>query len=237
MQETTILIVDDDPKVRSLLANCFEEESIKTIQAEDEESAMTAVKRKAPDLVTLDLHLGSENGLDIARNIKAHSDVPIIMVTGKDDVMDRIIGLEVGADDYITKPFHVREVLARVRAVLRRAEGKPDTAENPGKVAKFAGWRVDPDRFEITQPNGSPCVLTTAEFKLLNVFLQHPKRILSREQLMDLVEGGNWAPLDRTIDNQIARLRRKIEEDPANPALIKTVRGVGYSFTTDVDWR
>ncbi|MEM9708233.1 MAG: response regulator transcription factor [Pseudomonadota bacterium] len=234
----TILIVDDEAKLRKLLVTCFEEDGFATIEAGSGAEALAAFERRTPDLVTLDLHLGTDNGIDIAREIKKISDVPIVMVTGRGDVIDRIIGLEVGADDYIAKPFHVREVLARVHAVLRRSG--PTTEANgtalAAKSAHFAGWRALPDRFEVFDPDGNPCALTTAEFRLLLVFLEHPKRILSREQLMDFLGGASYAPLDRTIDNQVARLRRKIEPESDSPAIIRTVRGVGYSFTEDVTW-
>jgi DNA-binding response OmpR family regulator len=199
---------------------------------------MDAFDKHPPDLVTLDLNLNGDNGLDLARDIRRDHDVPIIMVTGKDDVIDRIVGLELGADDYITKPFHVREVLARVHSVLRRARTTearetPAVADSAGENAELSldGLTVFPDRMELTDRDGAPCDLTTADFKLLAAFLGHPKRPLSRERLMDLIDGPDWVPLDRTIDNQVARLRKKIERDPARPLLIKTVRGVGYMLT------
>ena len=241
--QKSILIIDDDPKIRSVLSACFESEGIGTQEAADGASALAALEQNAPDLVTLDLHLGAESGLDVARQIRSRSQVPIVMVTGKGDVLDRIVGLEIGADDYITKPFHVREVLARVRAVLRRTSEQStqgsagdNAGTASGEVAHFGPWTVRPDHFELTQDGGAPCQMTTAEFKLLMVFLKHPRRILSREQLMDMIGGAAWAPLDRTIDNQVARLRKRIETDPANPEFVKTVRGIGYSFTAEVRW-
>ena len=190
------------------------------------------------DLITLDLNLGEDDGLDIARAIRTTSDVPIIMVSGKGELIDRVVGLELGADDYIAKPFHVREVLARVRSVLRRSDSGPSAsqpAENssPNRLA-FNGWTVDFDRLEL-QRGDDPCDITTGELRLLEVFLKNPNRVLSRDRLMDLLKGHDWTPLDRSIDNQVSRLRKKIEDDPANPQLIRTVRGAGYKFTGDVE--
>lgn len=241
MSKKTILVVDDEAKLRKLLVTCFEQEGYETIEAEDAASALKAFDRRTPDLVTLDLRLGADSGLDVAREIKRISDVPIVMVTGRDDVLDRIVGLEIGADDYIAKPFHIREVLARINAVLRRAgRVTSDTESINGATAhaalyRFSGWQVIPERFEVKSPDGAPCDMTTAEFNLLMVFLERPKRILSREQLMEFLGGASYSPLDRTIDNQIARLRKKIEDDPAAPRIIRTVRGIGYSFTSDVE--
>jgi len=234
-----ILIVDDDPKVRLLLKRCFEQESYDVIEAATGAEAHACLTAGDVSLVTLDLGLGSEDGLDIAREIRARSDVPIIMVTGKGDTIDRVVGLEIGADDYISKPFHVREVLARVRSVLRRyghAETSTQPARDDGEQPlHFNGWVVDFSKLELRSRSGEPCELTTGEFKLLEVFLNHPRRVLSRDRLMDLLRGHDWAPTDRSIDNQVARLRKKIERDPKHPTLIKTVRGMGYSFTGDVE--
>lgn len=237
MTKNHILVVDDDTKIRTLLRRCLEGDGFNVTEAAGRTDVMDAFD-KHPDLVTLDLNLNGDNGLDLARDIRRDHDVPIIMVTGKDDVIDRIVGLELGADDYITKPFHVREVLARVHSVLRRARTTearetPAVADSAGENAELSldGLTVFPDRMELTDRDGAPCDLTTADFKLLAAFLGHPKRPLSRERLMDLIDGPDWVPLDRTIDNQVARLRKKIERDPARPLLIKTVRGVGYMLT------
>jgi DNA-binding response OmpR family regulator len=193
-------------------------------------------------LVTLDIHLGKDNGIELAREIRRTSQVPIIMLTGKDDVIDRVVGLEVGADDYITKPFHVREVIARIRSVLRRAGNNvapPTGTEMAPSSEKNCKFHFDemiaiPEQLELLDRDGNECRLTSGDFKLLKACLHRPKRVLSRDHLMDYVAGADWNPLDRTIDNQIARLRKKIERDPADPKLIKTVRGVGYTFACDV---
>lgn len=245
MTEQTILIVDDDPKIRTLLRNVFQDDGFRVLEADNSEKALQIVMEKPVSLVTLDIHLGAEDGFDLAREIRRVSKVSIIMVTGKDDVIDRVVGLELGADDYITKPFHIREVLARVKSVLRRASGTQrqiSGMEHPqGKLDEgstrfvFDGMTAFPDRFELIDRNGDDCGLTGAEFTLLSVFLERPKRVLSRDQLMDLIGGSEWSPLDRTVDNQVARLRKKIERDPAKPKLIRTVRGVGYTFSCDVE--
>ena len=237
MTDKTILIVDDDPKIRRTLRLCLESDGYDVHESANMASTLAMIRSARPDLVTLDLQLGNEDGFDIARRIRSFSQVPIIMVTGKDDVIDRVVGLEIGADDYITKPFHIREVQARVKSVLRRvrhitATAQPPTA--PSETLRFDDMQARLDRFELVGRDGELVDLTSGDFKLLRIFLEHPKRALSREMLMDLVGGLAWAPLDRTIDNQIARLRKKIERDPAKPKLIKTVRGIGYAFSSDV---
>lgn len=238
MKDQTILVVEDDPKIRSLLRNVLEDEGARVVEAETSTEVMQLLAQMPLSLITLDLHLGADNGVDIARQIRTVSQVPIIMVTGKDDVIDRVVGLEVGADDYIIKPFHVREVIARIRSVLRRSGMPAPTvyAEEAESSAHFSfdGMTAFPDRFELLDRENVPCDLTSGDFKLMRVFLNSPKRILSRDQLMDLTGGIEWSPLDRTIDNQVARLRKKIERDPSNPKLIKTVRGIGYTFAFDV---
>ncbi len=229
-----ILVVDDDAKVRTLLRRCLESDGYCVTEAHNAQSVRAAFAEEAFDLVTLDLNLGAEDGLDIARDLQRDHDVPIFMVTGKDDVIDRVVGLELGADDYLTKPFHVREVLARVKSVLRRS-GKREVgvpaAQSEEIWLALDGLKINLDRMLLVHRDGHEGDLTTADFKLLAAFLNHAKRPLSRDRLMDLIDGHNWAPLDRTIDNQVARLRKKVERDPARPLLIKTVRGLGYVLT------
>lgn len=246
MSDQTVLVVDDDLKVRNLLRNVLEGDGFSVLEAETSAEVMDYIENSKLCLITLDIHLGSENGIEVARQIRHISQVPIIMVTGKDDVIDRVVGLEVGADDYITKPFHVREVIARIRSVLRRSEIS-ERAHEAAQVAVnvpvsdsqsvqylFDGLTAIPDQLELLDRNGESCGLTSGDFRLLSVFLVRPKRVLSRDQLMDMTGGSEWHPLDRAIDNQIARLRKKIERDPSEPKLIKTVRGVGYTFAHDV---
>jgi len=232
-----ILVVDGDPKVRLLIRRCLEPEGYRVGEAHDAKSVFSALKAGHIDLITLDLTLASEDGLEIARRLQSTAPVPIIMITGKGDTIDRIVGLELGADDYISKPFHVREVLARVRSVLRRSkEGTPSRHQQnqPRKVFRFADWVLDCDKRELRSTTGALSQLTTAEFDLLAILVQRPNRVLSRDTLLDLLKGPDWAAYDRIIDTQIARLRKKIEANPEAPELIKTVRGVGYSFTADV---
>lgn len=239
-----ILIVDDDPKIRKLLRNCFEPEGFTVFEAENQSGLEKCLAQNDIHLITLDLNLGIENGLTIAAGLRAKCNIPIIIVTGKGDVIDKVVGLEMGADDYISKPFHIREVIARVRSVLRRNETQPvqsATSETrilepspTGVRFEFNGWIADFDSFELLTPHGEQCEMTTADFKLLKILLENPKRVLSRDQFMDHLNGTDWSPYDRTIDNQIARLRKKIEEDSNKPKLIKTVRGVGYTFTADI---
>lgn len=245
MTKQTILVVEDDPKVRTLLRNVMEGEGYGVLEADCAEVALRTVKTSPVSLITLDIHLGSDNGLELAKDIRRNSKMPIIMVTGKDDIIDRVVGLEVGADDYITKPFHIREVLARIKSVLRRSghggqgaateEPVSAGAENDTSVCfRFDGLTAVPDRFELLDRGGADCGLTSGDFKLLTIFLERPKRVLSRDQLSSLNGGVERGPLDRTIDNQIARLRKKIERDPSDPKIIKTVRGVGYTLACDV---
>ena len=219
-----------------MLRECFEADGYEVVEADDEDSLNRAIQASRFDLVTLDIRLDGANGLDLISTIRTQTDVPIIMVTGQDDIIDKVVGLEKGADDFITKPFHVREVLARVRAVIRRTAlvDRQDKHQEPSNKLHFSGWTLCPDSRQLFGPDKRPSGLTTAEFKLLHVLAQNPKRVLSRDRLMDLINGTDWSPLDRTIDNQIARLRRKIERDPKQPRLIKTVRGVGYSFASEV---
>lgn len=240
----TVLVVDDDPKVRQLLRRCLEMENYTVLEADSGDDVRACLAKTAVDLITLDLNLGSENGLDIAADLRVQSNIPIIIVTGKGDVIDRVVGLEMGADDYITKPFHIREVLARVRSVIRRSKDRltavedapvPVAQQPEDKVYQVNGWTVCPSRFELKDKQGQLHNLTSNDFKLLLVFLESPKRVLSREHIMDQMNGQDWTPFDRTIDNQVARLRKKIEPDPNNPKIIKTVRGVGYMLAAEVE--
>jgi DNA-binding response OmpR family regulator len=190
--------------------------------------------RKPVSLITLDLNLGGENGLDLARQVRKERNIPIIMLTGKGDAIDRVVGLELGADDYLVKPFELRELLARVRAVLRRS-GTATTHARSGQRFRFEGWVLDVNRRDLSRANGEALDLTTSEFNLLEAFVKRPHRVLSRDDIMDLLKGQEWSPLDRSIDNLIARLRKKVEPDPDHPRLIKTVRGIGYTFAAGVE--
>jgi DNA-binding response OmpR family regulator len=232
-----ILVVDDDPKIRLLLRRCFEAEGYRVSEAGSAAEAIGCIERSGFDLLTLDLSLPDKDGLTVAREVRARSAVPIIMVTGKGETIDRVVGLELGADDYIAKPFHPRELVARVRAVLRRAEtsGAATASRAPAaEIVSFGTWHLDVPKRELTDSDGRPCELTTSEFELLRLFTGSPQRVLSRDQIMDRMKGHDWTPTDRTIDNLVMRLRRKIEPDPKKATLIKSVRGVGYTFTAHV---
>jgi DNA-binding response OmpR family regulator len=240
MREDTILVVDDDPKMRKLLRACFEAEGFGVAEAADGAGALAAMDSGPVSLVTLDLNLGVDSGYDIARLIGRDHGTPIIMVTGRGDVIDRVVGLELGADDYIVKPFHPREMVARVRTVLRRA-ARPAEAlvadSEPGEVFAFDGMTADQSRLELRDRDGQLVELTAGDFRLLEVFLTAPGRVLSRDTILDRLHGRCWSPYDRSIDNQVARLRKKIEVDPANPRIIKTVRGIGYTMAVPVTRR
>ena len=232
MRAAHLLVVDDDPRVRTLLRRCFEGEGFMVSAAKDGAELRACLERHAVDLITLDLTLGQENGLDLAREIRRQQNIPIIMLTGKGDAIDRVVGLELGADDYLVKPFELRELVARVRAVLRRATAEKSVAST--QRFAFEGWLLDLDRRSLRREGGEDQDLTTSEYDLLVAFVKRPQRVLSRNDIMDLLKGHDWSPLDRSIDNLVARLRKKIEHDPEHPRLIKTVRGVGYTFSANV---
>jgi two-component system OmpR family response regulator len=229
-----ILVVDDDPKVRTLLRRCLEGEGFAVSEAKSGKEMWAWLNRAPVSLITLDLGLGSENGLDLARDVRRAHNVPIIMLTGRGDAIDRVVGLEVGADDYLAKPFELRELVARIRAVLRRTTATPE-GMSAGRRYAFEGWVLDISRRSLTGQDGKDYDLTTSEFNLLEAFVKRPHRALSRDEIMDLLKGQDWSPTDRSIDNLVARVRKKIEADPDHPTLIKTVRGVGYTFTADVE--
>jgi two-component system phosphate regulon response regulator OmpR len=237
-----ILVVDDEARIRTMLRRYLEGEGFKVSEAADG-GAMRAVFEAGPvDLVLLDLMMPGEDGLSLARYIRQQAQTPIIMLTGKGELIDRVAGLEAGADDYVAKPFHLREILARIRTVLRRVQAPAASAvpaaatmpEPTSGILRFQDWCMDLLRRELRKPGGELVTLTSAEFELLRVFAMHPNRVLSRDQLMGLVKGREWETYDRAIDTQIVRLRKKIEVDPGHPALIKTVRGAGYVFATAV---
>jgi two-component system phosphate regulon response regulator OmpR len=234
-----ILVVDDDQRIRHMLVRYFEQEGYRVSAVADGAAMRAQLNRSRVDVILLDVVMPGVDGLTLAHEIRAASDVGIIMLTGRDDVLDRVVGLEVGADDYIAKPFNLREVLARVKSVLRRRGAlldKPTRSPAAGEeVVRFDGWRLDIVRRQLVSPRGEDVALTTGEFDLLGVLVKHPGRVLGREALMDLTRGRSWEAYDRTIDAQIVRLRKKIEVDPKNPTLVKSVRGVGYVFTGKVD--
>ncbi|HEX7073829.1 MAG TPA: response regulator [Hyphomicrobiaceae bacterium] len=242
MDSQKVLVVDDDPRVRDLLHRYLEMEGFRVTPVADGAAMREAIRQTRFDLILLDLVLPGEDGLSLARELRQHSETPIIILTGKGDTIDRVVGLEMGADDYITKPFHLREVLARIRTVLRRARPAMAGAESVPKSGSdqriaFDGWELDMARRELHSPGGRPIPITTGEFALLEAFARNANRALSRDQLMDLTKGHEWTPFDRSIDTQVARLRKKLEDDPNRPTLIKTVRGVGYILAATITRR
>jgi two-component system phosphate regulon response regulator OmpR len=216
-----------------MLTRYFEDEGYVVTAASNGSEMRASLRQGNFDIILLDWILpGGEDGLDLAREIRGQSDVPIMMLTGRDDVVDRIVGIEVGADDYIAKPFHLREVHARLKAILRRRQPMMKNSEDSqSDVIRFEGWQLDISKRQLLSADKNEIELTTGEFDMLVVFARHAGRVLNREFLMELTRGRNLEVYDRTIDAQIARLRKKIESDPTRPQLIKSVRGVGYVFT------
>ena len=230
-----ILVVDDEPMIRDLLVQQFSREGYRVSSAASGTEMREKLDGAMPDLVVLDLMLPDESGFALARELRAKFDGGIIFLTGKDNVVDKVVGLEIGADDYVTKPFEQRELLARVSSVLRRTKraGKP-AAASVQQILEFEGWRLDLVGHELLSPKGEPVSLTNYEFQMLAAFAQRPNRALSRDQLLDLVGNREWSPFDRSIDVLIGKLRQKIEADPKKPSIIQTIRGVGYKFTVRV---
>jgi len=232
-----ILIVDDQQEICDLVQEYLAGEGYRVSTAQDGAGMRKAMARSRVDLVILDLMLPGEDGLTLARWLRQESSVGIIILTGRGEIVDRIIGLEMGADDYLPKPFHLRELLARVKSVLRRASFS--STENQAALARsrarFAGWNLDLSSRELFSPSGKEVRLTTGEFDLLAAFVNNANQVLTRDRLLDLARNREAGPFDRTIDVQVGRLRRKLEDDPQRPTMIKTVRGTGYIFTPPVE--
>lgn len=231
------VIVDDDPVMQRMIVNYFKEHALPAVATSNRSDLKRYLANGNPGIVILDLQLGEQNGLDILREIRAHHDIPIIITTGHHrEEIDRIVGLELGADDYVTKPFCLRELLARVRAVLRRQEiGRANRNRHPERGGyRFAGWQLERRHRRLTDPQGTPVPLTKGEYALLLAFLEAPQRPLSREQLLQATRLHEDI-FDRSIDVQVLRLRRKLEEDASAPRVITTERGVGYVFALPVE--
>jgi len=237
-QPLHILVVDDDPAMRQLVAGYLQENEVRVTAVATGAEMAQALGERAIDLVVLDLRLASEDGMQLARKLREESAVPIIIVTGKKDEADRVMGLELGADDYVLKPFSPRELLARIRAVLRRyqtaREVLPPKSEQR-RAYRFAGWELNLGSRRLSSPEGNRVELSLGEFNLLQAFCAAPQRVLSREQLLDLSRLNGAEVYDRSVDVQVLRLRRKIEPDPARPQYIRTERGVGYVFGVPVE--
>jgi two-component system OmpR family response regulator len=229
-----LLLVEDDPEIGGMLSRFMLDHGFRVSRAEDGRAADRVLASSKIDLVVLDLMLPGEDGLSICRRLRAASTVPILMLSALGTETDRVVGLEMGADDYLPKPFSTRELLARVRAVLRRGHLVADDAAREAEGFWFDGWKLDLATRQLTSPDGLRLPLTSGEFNLLAVFCRHARKVLSRDQLLDLVHGRAANLFDRSIDIQVSRLRRKIETDPKDPLLIKTVRFGGYMFTPGV---
>ncbi|MCG5243168.1 response regulator [Azospirillum doebereinerae] len=233
-----LLVVDDDREIRSLVAQFLTKHGFRVTGVKDGAEMMRTLDGARVDLIVLDLMLPGEDGLSLCRRLRASAptaQTPVIMLTAMGEETDRIVGLEMGADDYLAKPFSPRELLARIKAVLRRVSAPPVAGTSGGgTVLRFEGWSLDVTKRELRSPDGVLVQLSAGEYDLLVAFAEHPQRVLNRDQLLDLARGRSAVPFDRSVDVQVSRLRRKIEPDPAEPTLIKTVRGGGYLFTPTV---
>jgi len=232
-----ILVVDDQNDICEVVQDYLVGEGYRVSTANDGTAMRRVIAQNTVDLVILDLMLPGEDGLTLAQALRGESNVGIIILTGRGETVDRIIGLEMGADDYLPKPFHLRELLARVKSVLRRVSARSNEKPSSGNrsKARFAGWDLDLSTRELVSPAGSEVRLTTGEFDLLAAFVNNANQVLSRDRLLDLARNREAGPFDRTIDVQVGRLRRKLEDDPQRPTMIKTVRGTGYIFTPPVE--
>jgi two-component system OmpR family response regulator len=237
--KTHILIVDDEQDICALVEQYLTDEGYRVSIAPDGAEMRRVIAQGEVDLVLLDIVLPNEDGLSIARALRvANPNIGIIMLTGRGDTIDRIVGLEMGADDYLAKPFHLRELLARVKSVVRRTESVPAAevaATGETSRLKFAGWEFDLHTRELISPENESVRLTSGEFDLLKVFVTHPNQVMSRDRLLDLTRGREAGPFDRTIDVQVGRLRRKLGDDPHQPQLVKTLRSGGYIFVAPVE--
>lgn len=232
---THILVVDDHSEIRDLLKRFLEQHGLRVSCARDGKEMKRLLEEREFDLLVLDLMMPGEDGLTLCRELRVKSNLPIIMLTAMGEETDRIIGLEMGADDYLAKPFNPRELLARIKAVMRRTQADNQPAAEPlTQDLRFDRWLLDVNRRELVDEDGVGLSLSTAEFDLLKVFLERPQRVLSRDQLLDLARGREAVAFDRAIDTLVSRLRRKLERDPKNPELIKTIWGGGYMFSADV---
>jgi two-component system, OmpR family, response regulator len=229
-----LLIVDDDREIRTLLGQYLEKHEFRTTLVPDGKEMRRVMERSRVDLIVLDLMLPGEDGLSICREVRTRSQVPIIMLTARGEDVDRIVGLELGADDYLAKPCNPRELLARVRAVMRRRREPRAPEESLGAACEFAGWRLDLVRHELRSPHGVVVNLSSGEFSLLRAFVERPQRVLTRDQLLEFARGPQSDAFDRAIDVQISRLRRKLEDSGGAVELIRTVRSEGYIFTPRV---
>jgi len=233
-----ILVVDDDAEIRSLLGDYLRKNGYRASAVADGKAMWTALARGKVDLVVLDLMLPGDDGLTLCRKLRSEAETPVIMLTARGEETDRIVGLEMGADDYLAKPFSPRELLARIKSVLRRYRSLPRNlrADDAREIA-FAGWRLDVVARHLVSAQGVVTSLSGSEYQLLRVFLSHPNHVLTRDQLMVLSKGREADPLERGIDIQVSRLRHRLNDDPSDPRIIKTVRGEGYVLAAPVEVR
>jgi two-component system, OmpR family, response regulator len=229
----SVLVVDDDEEIRHLLERYLNGHGFRVVSAASAAQSRAVIGSQSIDLVLLDLGLPDEDGLSHLKHLQTAWRGPVIVVTGRGEAVERVVGLELGADDYVAKPFDFRELVARIRTVLRRSKPQPSASPSLGRMS-FAGFSLDPASRRLTGPDGSDIPLTTGEFELLQALLANPRQVLSRDQLMSRVHGREAGPFDRAIDVQIGRLRRKLEPDASQPTLIKSVRGVGYMLAAEV---
>ena len=235
MQNLHILIIDDDSEIRDLLSDYLQQHNFRVSTARNGDEMWRVLRKAQIDLVVLDIMLPGDDGLTLCRKLREDSDVMIVMLSAVGEETDRVIGLEVGADDYLAKPFSPRELLARIKALTRRTTGPLADKRKARHLAElplihFNDWQLDQNKRRLLAPDGLTVPLSTAEYELLIAFLENPNRVLNRDQLLDLTKGREGQPFDRTIDVQVARLRKKIEEDPKNPQILQTIRGGGYQF-------
>ncbi|MBM3357042.1 MAG: response regulator [Betaproteobacteria bacterium] len=231
-----VLVVDDDAEIRDLLREYLQKNGYRVTAVADGNGMRAALDRAQPDIIVLDLMLPSEDGLTLCRDLRARSAIPVIMLTARGEETDRIVGLEMGADDYLPKPFNPRELLARVKSVLRRARALPENLHpDDARTIRFSGWTLDVATRNLRSPAGVVVALSGTEYKLLRAFLAHPNRVLNRDQLIDLMLSRDASPFDRSIDVQVSRLRQRLGEDAREPAIIKTVRGEGYVLAVEVE--
>lgn len=232
---TKVLLVDDERTLREPLAEYLTGQGFVVTEAESAAAARARLLEERPDIALVDIMMPGEDGLSLTRHLAEAQDLPTILLTARGEATDRIVGLEIGADDYVTKPFEPRELVARIRSVLRRA-GKHSPADAEADTAhyEFDGWQLDPLKQRLSDPEGTVVPISTTEFRLLSVFLDHPKQVMHRDRLLEMVKGREAHAFDRAVDNQVSRLRRKIEADPRNPRLIQTVWGGGYRLAAEV---
>ncbi len=231
-----ILVVDDDRDIRDLLSEYLQKQGYRVSAAADGRTMRAAISVAMPDLIVLDVMLPGEDGLTLCRELRSQSDVPVLMLTARGEEIDRIVGLEMGADDYLAKPFNPRELVARIKSILRRARAlPPNLRPDDARLIHFSGWTLEVATRDLIGPDRLRLALSGTEFRLLRIFLDHPNRVLTRDQLIDLTQSREADPFDRSIDLQVSRVRRRLGDNPKDPTLIKTARGQGYVLASEIE--